>query len=139
MRGKGESGRGKNARRDRRIAAVCGSLASAALIFYLFCLPRDLFEGTCYSTVVTDRNGDLLGARIAEDGQWRFPPSDSVPEKFAVAITEFEDRWFRFHPGVNPVSLVKAAARNVSAGHVVSGGSTITMQVIRISRQRERI
>ena len=109
-----------------------------AVLTYMFCLPKDLFKGTCYSTVMTDRHVELLGARIAEDGQWRFPPSDTVPEKFAVAITEFEDRWFRVHPGVNPVSLVKAAWRNISAGHVVSGGSTLTMQVIRLSRQRER-
>jgi len=107
-------------------------------IVYLCCLPRDLFEGTTYSKVLTDRNGELLNAKIAEDGQWRFPPSDSVPEKFCTAITTFEDRWFRWHPGVNPVSLARAAYQNLSSGMVVSGGSTITMQVIRLSRNRER-
>lgn len=107
-------------------------------IVYLCCLPRDLFEGTTYSKVLTDRNGELLNAKIAEDGQWRFPPSDSVPEKFCTAITTFEDRWFRWHPGVNPVSLAKAVYQNLSSGRVVSGGSTITMQVIRLSRNRER-
>ena len=107
-------------------------------IVYLCCLPRDLFEGTTYSKVLTDRNGELLNAKIAEDGQWRFPPSDSVPEKFCTAITTFEDRWFRWHPGVNPVSLARAVYQNLSSGRVVSGGSTITMQVIRLSRNRER-
>ena len=107
-------------------------------IVYLCCLPRDLFEGTTYSKVLTDRNGELLNAKIAEDGQWRFPPSDSVPEKFCTAITTFEDRWFRWHPGVNPVSLARAAYQNLSSGKVISGGSTITMQVIRLSRNRER-
>ena len=107
-------------------------------IVYLCCLPRDLFEGTTYSKVLTDRNGELLNAKIAEDGQWRFPPSDSVPEKFCTAITTFEDRWFRWHPGVNPVSLAWAVYQNLSSGRVVSGGSTITMQVIRLSRNRER-
>lgn len=107
-------------------------------IVYLCCLPRDLFEGTTYSKVLTDRNGELLNAKIAEDGQWRFPPSDSVPEKFCTAITTFEDRWFRWHPGVNPVSLARATYQNLSSGRVVSGGSTITMQVIRLSRNRER-
>ena len=124
--------------RRKTVMVCCGGLLCIAVLTYMFCLPKDLFKGTCYSTVMTDRHGELLGARIAEDGQWRFPPSDTVPEKFAVAITEFEDRWFRVHPGVNPVSLVKAAWRNISAGHVVSGGSTLTMQVIRLSRQRER-
>ena len=111
---------------------------SALLIAYFFCLPKDLFKGTSYSTVVTDRNGELLGARIASDGQWRFPPSDTVPEKFKTALIEFEDRWFAFHPGVNPVAIARAAAGNIKAGHVTSGGSTITMQVIRMSRGQER-
>ncbi len=108
------------------------------LVWYIFCLPEDLFKGTCYSTVVTDRNGELLGARIASDGQWRFPPSDTVPEKFRTALFEFEDRWFPYHPGVNPVAIVRAAGGNLKAGRVTSGGSTITMQVIRMSRGKER-
>ncbi len=112
--------------------------AAALLAVYLLCLPRDIFKGTSYSTVVEDRNGELLGARIASDGQWRFPPSDSVPGKFRTAIIEFEDRWFAFHPGVNPVAIARAAAGNLKAGHVTSGGSTLTMQVIRMSRGRER-
>lgn len=115
-----------------------GGAIIALLAAYYFCLPKDLFKGTSYSTVVTDRNGELLGARIASDGQWRFPPSDTVPEKFRTALIEFEDRWFAYHPGVNPVSIARAAAGNIKAGHVTSGGSTITMQVIRMSRGRER-
>jgi len=115
-----------------------GGVIIALLAAYYFCLPKDLFKGTSYSTVVTDRNGELLGARIASDGQWRFPPSDTVPEKFRTALIEFEDRWFAYHPGVNPVSIARAAAGNIKAGHVTSGGSTITMQVIRMSRGRER-
>lgn len=116
-----------------------GIAAAAALaVWYLVCLPRDLFKGTPYSTVVLDRNGELLGARIADDGQWRFPPCDSVPYKYRTALIEFEDRYFRWHPGVNPVSVVRAAAGNIRAGHVTSGGSTITMQLIRLSRGRER-
>lgn len=107
-------------------------------ICYIFCLPKDLFSGTVYSTVITDRNGELLGARIADDGQWRFPPADTVPERFAKALIEFEDRHFRLHPGVNPVSLVRAASQNIRNRKTVSGGSTITMQVIRMSRQKER-
>ncbi|MBO6160678.1 MAG: transglycosylase domain-containing protein, partial [Bacteroidales bacterium] len=113
-------------------------VALAAGTAYLFCLPRDLFKGTCYSTVVTDRNGELLGARIAADGQWRFPVTDTVPEKFRTALVTFEDRWFYVHPGVNPVSIVRAAAGNLKAGRITGGGSTLTMQVIRMSRRKER-
>ena len=101
---------------------------------WLFCLPRDLFKATPYSTVVQDRSGELLGARTASDGQWRFPPCDSVPSRYAAAVILFEDRAFRYHPGVNPHALWRALRDNMKAGHVTSGGSTITMQVIRLSR-----
>ena len=121
-----------------RRKAVFLILFEVLLAGWLFCLPKDLFKGTSYATVVTDRNGELLGARIAGDQQWRFPPCDTVPERFATALVQFEDRHFRWHPGVNPVALVRAFADNLRAGHVVSGGSTLTMQVIRLSRNRER-
>ena len=105
---------------------------------WFFCLPKDLFKGTPYSTVVDDRGGSLLGARIADDQQWRFPPCDTVPYRCATAIIQFEDRYFRWHSGVDPAALVRALVSNLRAGHVVSGGSTITMQVIRLSRGKER-
>ncbi|MBK7132227.1 MAG: penicillin-binding protein 1C [Bacteroidales bacterium] len=85
------------------------------------------------STVVEANDGSLLGARIADDGQWRFPYSGEVPDKFEKALLTFEDRWFRFHPGINPVSIFRAAVNNFKAGKIVSGGSTITMQVARIA------
>jgi len=113
-------------------------LAALLLLGWFFCLPRNLFKGTVYSTVVESAEGELLGARIAEDGQWRFPPADTVPERFATALVQFEDRHFRRHPGVNPVALVRAAVDNARAGRVVSGGSTLTMQLIRLSRGKER-
>lgn len=90
------------------------------------------------STVVQASDNSLLGARIADDGQWRFPPADSVPEKFEKAILAFEDKWFRYHPGINPVSLARAFYYNLKKGEVVSGGSTVTMQVARIAGNRKR-
>ncbi|MDR3339799.1 MAG: penicillin-binding protein 1C [Candidatus Symbiothrix sp.] len=107
------------------------------LIAYIFCLPKQLFD-VPYATVVTDRNGELLGARIAVDEQWRFPPCDTVPEKFGICLTTFEDRYFRYHPGVNPLSIGRAIIQNIRKKQVVSGGSTITMQVIRLSRNKNR-
>jgi penicillin-binding protein 1C len=85
------------------------------------------------STVVEARDGTLLGARIASDGQWRFPPADVVPEKFKKAILTYEDRYFFFHPGVNPVSLMRALAMNIRNKKIIAGGSTISMQVARLS------
>ena len=111
----------------------------AALLLWLWVLPMGLFRGAQYSTVVESAEGELLGARIAADGQWRFPKDGSVvPERFAKALVQFEDRHFYWHPGVNPVAIVRALRDNIRSGHVVSGGSTITMQVIRLSRGGER-
>ena len=122
----------------KRRQAIALAIVSGLLAGYLLTLPGDLFKGTHYSTVVVDRDGVLLGAKTASDGQWRFPPCDTVPERYAKAVIQFEDRHFRWHLGVNPVSLVRALIGNIKAGHVTSGGSTITMQVIRISRRKPR-
>ena len=120
----------------RRIIPV--TILLVLLAGWLCCLPGDLFKGTPYATVVTDRNGELLGARIADDGQWRFPPCDTVPSRYAAALVQFEDRHFRWHPGVDPLAIGRAVRSNLRDGHVVSGGSTITMQVIRLARRKER-
>ena len=122
----------------KRWHIIAISIAAALLSIWLFCLPGDLFRGTPCSTVVESAEGELLGARIAGDGQWRFPPRDTVPERFATALIQFEDREFRWHPGVNILSIARALRDNARSGHVVSGGSTITMQVIRLSRGKER-
>ncbi|MEM6684306.1 MAG: penicillin-binding protein 1C [Bacteroidota bacterium] len=104
------------------------------LIAYYFCLPDTLFN-TPTSTVIESREGILLGAKIADDGQWRFPELDSVPEKFKTCIIQFEDAYFYSHPGFNPVSMAKAFWQNITSGEVKRGGSTLTQQVIRLSRQ----
>ncbi|WP_417352526.1 penicillin-binding protein 1C [Flavobacterium alkalisoli] len=107
------------------------------LLLYYFCLPSTLFKEP-YSTVIESTEGDLLAARIATDGQWRFPAQDSVPYKFKQCIVYFEDQHFYSHPGFNPVAIVKAAKQNHKAGRVVRGGSTLTQQVIRLSRGDEK-
>ena len=104
---------------------------------YVLCLPRPLFH-VPYSTVVTDRNGELLGARIASDGQWRFPPRTTTPEKIKQCLITFEDRHFYLHWGVNPVSIGRAAYQNLKHKRIISGGSTLTMQTIRLARQEPR-
>ena len=132
---------------QNRLRIILAVLSAVLVLWYMFCLPENLFEGTEYSTVVVDRNGELLGARISKDGEWRFAEKplphggESVSDgedKYFTAVIQFEDRWFRWHPGVNPVSICRAFISNIRSGHVVSGGSTITMQVIRMSRHRKR-
>lgn len=116
---------------------IGGGVITLLLIGYIFCLPRQLFH-VPYSTVVTDRNNELLGARIALDGQWRFPPRTTTPAKIQACFIEFEDNHFFHHWGVNPVSIGRAAYQNLKAGRVISGGSTITMQTIRLARNNPR-
>jgi penicillin-binding protein 1C len=109
------------------------SLFVALLFIWWFSIPSTLFE-TPYSTILEAEKGELLAAKIAEDGQWRFPISDSVSTKFETCITYFEDEYFRLHPGINPISIVRATYQNIKAGRIISGGSTLTMQVVRLSR-----
>lgn len=113
------------------------SIICAFLIGYLFCLPKQLFH-VPYSTVVTDRNGELLGARIAPDGQWRFPPRHTAPDKVKQCLIEFEDHHFYHHWGVNPLSVGRAIYQNLKEKRIVSGGSTLTMQTIRLARNESR-
>ena len=120
-----------------RIAAALLAAGVAAVALWLWAMPLHVFD-VPYSLSVHSADGTLLGARIAADGQWRFAPSDSVPRRFAQCVRLFEDEWFYRHPGVNPASLVRAAAGNVRAGRVVSGGSTISMQVARLAGGRRR-
>lgn len=105
------------------------------VILFWKSLPSELFHSP-YSTVTMDRNGELIGASIASDGQWRFPPTDLIPEKFVKSITTFEDRHFFRHFGVNPFSVVRAMKTNIRSKKNVSGASTLTMQVIRLSRNK---
>ncbi|MDA7803499.1 penicillin-binding protein 1C [Crocinitomix sp.] len=100
---------------------------------WLFCLPAQLFNNPT-STVILDKDGNLLAASIASDGQWRFPHNPEVPEKFEKAIIQFEDRGFNSHWGVSVRGIFRALYQNISSGEKVSGGSTITMQLMRMSR-----
>ena len=97
-------------------------------------MPDPLFSDP-YSTVLNDSKGQLIGAKISSDGQWRFPLIDSVPNYFEEAIITFEDKRFRNHIGVDFLSIARAAVQNIKAGQIESGASTLSMQVIRMSRK----
>ncbi len=103
------------------------------LVGLLMPLDKPIFHDP-YATVLESKQGALLGARIASDGQWRFPKEDAVAEKFELALLTFEDRYFYYHWGVNPVSMGRALLKNIEAGRIVSGGSTITMQLARLAQ-----
>ena len=108
--------------------------AALALAFAFLASAPDTGRELPYSTVLLDRQGQLLGATVATDQQWRFPPVSVMPERFAEALIAYEDRRFRWHPGVDPIALARAVNGNLRAGRVVSGGSTLTMQVVRLLR-----
>ena len=112
-------------------------VAGILLVVYYFSLPQTLFEEP-YATVIESQDGELLAAKIANDGQWRFPASDSVPDKFKKCIMYYEDEHFYHHFGFNPAAMYKAFQQNRSAGKVVRGGSTLTQQVIRLSRHNKK-
>ncbi|MBK8608921.1 MAG: penicillin-binding protein 1C [Chitinophagaceae bacterium] len=111
-------------------------LLSGLLIWFWLSLPSKLFKAPT-SYVIEDNNGNLLNATIAADGQWRFPYNKNIPQKFIDCITSFEDRRFFKHPGVDPVAIGRAIIKNIKNKGVVQGGSTLTMQVIRLSKKND--
>jgi penicillin-binding protein 1C len=119
----------------RRIGykTILWTLTALVFALFWFSIPRSFFDKP-YSTIAISADGTLLGARIATDGQWRFPASDSVPERFKQCLLLFEDRNFYAHNGVYLPALIRATKQNVTHGRVVSGGSTLTMQVVRLGR-----
>ena len=74
----------------KKKSRIIGGGIALLIVWYIFCLPRQLFH-VPYSTVVADRHHELLGARIAPDGQWRFPPRTTTPEKIKTCLLAFED------------------------------------------------
>ncbi|MDR0749389.1 MAG: penicillin-binding protein 1C [Tannerellaceae bacterium] len=112
-------------------------LLFTSLLFVWFLLflaiPGELFPAS-YSTLLYSSEEELLGARIAPDGQWRFPPADSLPGKFTACLTTYEDKRFFYHPGIDPAAILRAVRQNLRSRRAVSGGSTITMQLARIAR-----
>lgn len=107
------------------------------ILLFIFILPNPLFN-VSYSCVVVDKNGELLGVKISDDKQWRFPETDSVNEKFKTCIVCFEDKRFYYHLGVDPLSIIRATKQNIKSSKIVSGASTITMQTIRLMRNNKK-
>ncbi|MCD0489989.1 penicillin-binding protein 1C [Pedobacter sp. MC2016-14] len=116
---------------------ISDAICLVLLVWFWFCLPAKLFVSPT-SYVIEASNGQLLSASIAKDGQWRFPAASAVPDKFIKCITAFEDKRFYSHIGVDPLAMIRAIRVNLRAKAVVSGGSTLSMQVIRLSRKENR-
>jgi len=110
------------------LAAVLVALLLLDLLF-----PPPLPGAAGVATVVTAADGTPLRAFADRDGIWRHPATpESVSPLYLEALLTYEDRWFRYHPGINPVALARAAWQWLRSGRIVSGGSTLSMQVARI-------
>jgi len=97
-------------------------------------LPVRLFDRPS-SVVLEDVRGNLLGASIAPDGQWRLTGGRAVPQPYLRALVAYEDKRFYSHLGFDALALTRALGQNLSRGRLVSGGSTLSMQVIRLARR----
>ena len=99
--------------------------------------PVPLGKGITYSTLVTDRDGKLLRPFITRDGYWRLPvTADEVDPRFLAMLITYEDKRFFAHGGVDPQALLRAAWQAATHRRIVSGGSTLTMQVARLLEPR---
>ena len=117
-------------------------LTSAMLVLTVFTLgylsaPLNLLRASQGSPVAVDRNEQLLRAFTTPDGRWRLPvAAKDVDPRFLAMLIAYEDHRFYAHSGVDPLGLGRAALQWASHGHIVSGGSTLTMQVARLSEPR---
>ncbi len=119
-----------------RWSAVAGLLS---LLVLDLAFPPPLPDARGTSTVVTARDGTPLRAFADAHGIWRHPATPaSVSPLYLEALLTYEDRWFRRHPGINPYALARAAVQWAREGRIVSGGSTLTMQVARILDRHSR-
>ncbi len=103
------------------------------LVMHVFFIPSQLFSDST-STILLDEQQALLGARIAQDGQWRFPETDSLNQRFVTCLINYEDKRFYSHFGIDPISIVRAMKKNIASKNIKEGGSTLTMQLARMAR-----
>ena len=128
--------------RGRRAAIIAATILltlSVAIIALDRLFPPDLSRLAAVGTEVVDRNGRTVALLPAPGGVWRFrTAADDVAPGLIDTLVATEDRNFWRHPGVNPLSLVRAALQDLRAGRIVSGGSTLTMQAARLLEPRPR-
>src|SRR5262249_30013749 len=116
--------------------AMCATAFGSA-IWIASLGPAPLGEGLAFSTLVLDRDGRLLRPYTTPDGRWRLAAKrEHVDPRFLDLLFAYEDKRFASHFGIDPLALARAFAQLVTHGHVVSGASTLTMQVARLLEPR---
>ncbi len=110
-------------------------LSLLALFFFIIadqCFPVPK-NNRVFSAIVVAENGAPLRAFADKKGVWRYPVNiKDVSPRYLEALLGYEDRWFYYHPGVNPLALIRATGQLIFYRRLISGGSTITMQVARL-------
>jgi penicillin-binding protein 1C len=120
---------------------LAGLMASGVFAGWVVSLgPLPMAEARQVSTTVVDRNGKLLRAYAMADGRWRLPvdAKTGVDPTYLKLLFAYEDKRFHSHDGVDPLALGRAALQLLTRGHIVSGGSTITMQLARLMEPRRQ-
>ncbi|SFV03630.1 penicillin-binding protein 1C [Methylobacterium sp. 174MFSha1.1] len=121
------------------LAGLAAGLAVSAWLWTTLARlpPLDLAAAQARSPIVLDRAGTLLRPFATTDGRWRLPlEPEAVDPRFLAMLTAYEDRRFRSHPGIDPAALLRAAGQWLAAGRIVSGASTLSMQVARLVEPR---
>src|SRR6188768_1252191 len=115
------------------------AVLSLFILFLLLNLLFPLKDKVEYSTIITDKNGEVINAYLTKDQKWRMKTElNEISPLLRKTIIAKEDKYFYSHPGINPVAIVKAFLKNVFRMKTTSGASTITMQVARALEHRKR-
>ncbi|PYF05568.1 penicillin-binding protein 1C [Rhodopseudomonas faecalis] len=135
----GEQTATRPGRRAVRVVVAGAVVALLGLASWIIALgPLPLGDAQQVSTSVVDRHGKLLRAYAMADGRWRLPveAASDVDPRYLQVLLAYEDKRFHSHVGVDPLAIGRAALQLVTDGHIVSGGSTITMQLARLLEPR---
>ena len=121
------------------IGGVVVSVLGLVILNHAYPFPISRLKNWPHSPWVTDRTGGVMLTVVSDNGQWRFPVSiEHISPWLVQATIAVEDERFRVHCGVDPIAVVRAGAQNLAAGRVVSGASTLTMQICRMMDARPR-
>ena len=114
------------------------TLLSYLSIDYIFPLPIEKLESG-YSQEILDRNKNILRCYLSNEDMWRlYTPLTSISPELIKTTLNFEDKWFYYHPGFNPISILTAIYQNTKYGKRIRGGSTITMQLAKLIEPKKR-
>ena len=127
----------KNLKRLLSLFIVC--FIAFWILDKVYPLPVDQFDKRSFAQLVVDANGKPLRAFPDKQGVWRYPVTiDQVSPLYLEALINYEDQYFYQHPGVNPIALIRAVGQAAYHGEVISGASTLTMQVARILEPHDK-